>query len=329
MVIENEYLRAEFLPEIGGKMIALVDRETKNQFLLESQLPGKAYKRAAYGARFEAYDTSGFDECFPTIEACTDQPMRARRHSYHVDFPDHGELWSRPWDHSIGDDELVFSISGVRANYRLQKKIKLADNRLDIHYRLISYLDEPLSYVWSAHPLLKVHPGSKVILPEKINRMFLSWASDANIGKLGDYMPWPFLSGVNTGIDFSIVQKQSLGVAAKCFSDRLSDGWAGVYDEETNQSIFFEFDPKEIPYLGTWLCYGGWPVGSRDRHLTVALEPCTGRPDSLSKAIQRHECTAIGPGRTREWTLEISLWQGLPSLQWKSGKFFHTSFSGL
>lgn len=327
MVIENKILKAEFLPDIGGKMITLANVETGHQFLLESQLPGKHYKRAEYGTGFEEYDASGFDECFPTIEASVYRSWNTSGCQHTFDFPDHGELWSRPWEFRVEDNALDFSIQGVNAHYQLEKKITIEDNRLIIHYILTNFMDDPFLHLWSAHPLLKVSPASKIILPEDIDHVILSWVSDEKIGKREERVPWPFLSAAHEVRDYSIVQERSLGMAVKCFTDILHDGFAGLYDIKTSQSLLFEFDPKEIPYLGIWLCYGGWPAGAKEKHLTVALEPCTGRSDSLRKAVEKHGCAIVEPKSVKEWRLEISLWQGLPSLQRTSVRFKQSSFS--
>lgn len=52
---------------------------------------------------------------------------------------------------------------------------------------------------------------------------------------------------------------KAMAFALKCFTGRLSEGYAGLYNEEIDQSVVFEFGVSENPYLGVWLCYGGGP----------------------------------------------------------------------
>ena len=84
LVIENEKIRAVFLPAIGGKMKELINLETGTQFLLENQREDKVYSRALYGSDFSKYDVSGYDECFPTVSAYEKDLKEDKNHC----FPD-------------------------------------------------------------------------------------------------------------------------------------------------------------------------------------------------------------------------------------------------
>lgn len=290
-------------------MIELINVKTGRQFLLEPQNATRTYSRPSYGANFTDYDMSGFDECFPTIAPSRYRSLGDRDRQHNFDFPDHGELWSRPWAFQIDDDEIIFSIHGVNAQYVFEKRVKLYKNTLLQFYSVRNLSKEPFSFLWSPHPLLSVRPGTKLLLPESVDCVFLNWASDETFGKHGDVVSWPFLSTSYKHIDYSEVQEKSLGQAVKCFTDRLSRGYAEVCDTKTNESLILEFDPRENPYLGIWLCYGGWPVDRREKHLTVALEPCNGRPDSLEEAVLRKECSKIKPFGKKSWSLGLSLWR--------------------
>ena len=296
--IENSQLRVSLLPSLGGKMIELRDLSNGRDWLLPSQRQSQAYPMPAYGDVFEAYDTSGFDECFPTIEASNG-------------FPDHGELWSRPWNCAEGEDELVLSIAGVKAGYRFQKRVRLLENKVTLSYRVTNDDTGQFYFIWSAHPLLSVTPGMKLLLPESLSRVMMNWASQDDLGRLGDEKHWPDFLMNNSLLDFSVVQ--NVGAAVKCFSDPLEEGFAGVYDPARQQGIMLEFNPVVTPYLGLWLCYGGWPATAAKKHLTVGLEPCNGRPDALQSAITREECGVLKPGASKEWEIALSVVSGTPS----------------
>lgn len=223
-------------------------------------------------------------------------------------------------------EEINLSINGVAADYLFEKRVSMMENSLVLRYKVTNFMQEPFFFLWSAHPLLKVHEGARCLLPEGVEHVFVNWASHEEIGKYGDRLKWPYLTGESSSIDYSVVQGARLEQAVKCFSDVLSEGFAGIYDKGTNQSILFEFDPKENPYLGLWLCYGGWPAVRKEKHLTVALEPCSGRPDSLSEAMKRGECTRIPARGTKSWILRVSLWQGIPQVI-NPAKIFSRSIS--
>ncbi len=311
--LENEQIKTVFIPELGGKMVELLNKKTGKQFLLKPQTGETGYRRPDYGADFDKFDTSGFDECFPTIEPSEYNMINGR--ADRIFLPDHGELWSRPWKHRINGDRIRLISEGRQLQYRLEKQAALSGNCVELTYTLENLAGKGFHYIWSAHPLLNVTPGARILLPEKMDSMLLNWASHESIGTFGDVIKWPYISPVNRQLDYSTVQNKSLGHAVKLFSERLDgQGVAGVYCQDSDEAILFEFEPQKNPYLGVWLCYGGWPVEADDKHLTIGLEPCSGRPDSLSEAIRRNESAFIDAGATTHWTLKIRLVEGMPQI---------------
>lgn len=298
LTLESEQLKVALLPELGTKMIELRSKRSGRQFLLEPQAVGREYRRASYGDNFAVYDTSGFDECFPNIAASF--------------FPDHGELWSRAWEWRRDEEGLLLTVGGVKAEYKFEKRLRVEGNKVRLNYRVYNLSCKPLRFLWSAHPLLNVRAGTKILLPQRVHQVFIDWTSGPMIGKHGDVLPWPSLSSSNGLIDYSVVQDRSLGQAVKCYTGALSEGWAAAYFADVDESFVIEFDSKENPYLGIWLSYGGWPSVGNDGHLAVALEPCCGRPDSLEEALQRGECAQVEANGVKEWSMTLSVVRGLP-----------------
>ncbi len=299
IVLENDLIRAEFLPAIGGKMIKLINKKTGTDFLFPPQRP---YKQAYHGAPFEKYDTSGFDECFPTVEACelvTKSEMK-------IKFPDHGQLWSRAWDTQvIGAETFMRTVKGVNWNYSFKKYITLEENRLVIDYEIENKEEEPLPYIWSAHPLLNVEQDDEIYLTDDVKKVMVNWSSCQDIGNSGDELTWPMLDKTN---DYSKVQSLEFGKAVKLFSERLNEpGWAALHKPKSKESFLISFDSKKNPFMGIWLCYGGWPVDAEQKHLTIALEPTNGRPDSLARAFENGECGILNYNEKHNWKIELSI----------------------
>ncbi len=312
LVVENELIKAVFLPRIGSKMISLINKRTGTEFLLENQDEGKIYKPAYHGADYSKFDASGFDECFPTIEASELIIRNGMDETRKISFPDHGELWSKEWDYEIRENSILFFTKGVNAEYLINKNITLRENRLIINYSLTNKSGFLLNYIWSGHPLLAVEEGDKIFLPAGVDRLFLNWASDISIGSFGQYIK---ISGIDKEIaDFFKIKSVNDDIAIKGFTDILKEGVTGLYRSNKNESILISFDINKLPYLGVWLCYGGWPVDSTKKHFTIALEPTTGRPDSLSEAVRREECSVIKAGEEKKWQIEFSLWEGMPEV---------------
>lgn len=307
VTLENDALALSILPELGDKMVTLLSKKTGTEYLHQ---PGKPLEDAvipAYGDAFLPPYASGFDECFPTVSECS-----YRLGTRDIELPDHGELWSRPWNVEETGDGLRLWIKGKQLQYRFSKHIRLEGKVVQITYKLTNFEEEPFDYLWSAHPLLNVNKGDRIVLPEEVSRVMLNWSSDTALANSGDYLPWPnlYVHDTTEHIDFREVLFESSHFAVKLFTDKLAKGKAGLYKRESDETLLFSFDTDEIPYLGIWLCYGGWPEDRTEKDYTVALEPCSGRPDSLLEAIDRKESSKISPGEIKKWSMTIEIVSG-------------------
>jgi galactose mutarotase-like enzyme len=288
-------LEASVLPELGGKIQALRVAGSPRNVLLEP--PEHPYRRAFRGAPFEAFDTSGFDECFPTVAACPspDEPG--------VMLPDHGELWTAPWTCDPEGDALQMEAQLESRPWRFSRRLSIHGRVLRLEYEVISLADRPLRYLWSAHPLLAVSRGSRIILPREVGAVELEYSRGQRLGSRGATVPWP-----GSGSErLDVLQGRDVGRAEKLFTGKLGEGFCALHDADADLSVSFRFDPGTTPYLGIWICQGGWPESRDSGHFTVALEPCSGRPDALAEAALRGECATIGPRESNRWVLEVEL----------------------
>jgi hypothetical protein len=68
VTIESDNIAAQFLPGIGAKMASLRYKPLDLELLV--QRPGVAYLTQPYDGDYVAGECSGFDDMFPTIDAC-------------------------------------------------------------------------------------------------------------------------------------------------------------------------------------------------------------------------------------------------------------------
>jgi hypothetical protein len=307
VVLENGFLRATVLPQLGGKLTSLVNIQTQREFLL--QPPGKVYAQPTYGGAFDQYDTSGFDECFPTVSACSypDAPLADEL------LPDHGELWSIPWQHRVVGDTIRIASGGRRLPYIFRKKLSLHGATLRLDYELLSLSDLPIAYLYSAHPLLKVEQGATLVLPPEVNALLIESSKDEELGAPGEYCSWPLADMRGERVRLDVLQGPELKTAHKLFTSRIRSGSCGVHFPCTREGLRYRFDPEAQPYIGLWLCQGGWP-SSENGHFTVALEPCTGRTDSLAEAFSNGEHRTLQPHGVHRWWLEMEMLSDCDSL---------------
>ncbi|PYT77521.1 MAG: hypothetical protein DMG40_23270 [Acidobacteria bacterium] len=298
VTLDNGMVRARFLPEIGGKMTSLVRISSGHEFLLQPQRP---LRRPTYGDPFEAFDTSGFDECLPTVSACRD-PTSGQL------LPDHGELWSVYWQVRISSEQLCLSASGRVLPYRLTKTVRLESQDVVIDYELVNESDSEIKFLWSAHPLLAVEPGSKIVLPAEVKEVLVNYSLNDRLGKFGDRCYWPVAEARGVSRRLDILAPPTAGFADKVFTGGLTEGNCSFLKPASSESISFLFDSMTVPYIGLWICQGGWPDPSHG-HYTAALEPCSGRPDSLCEAIARGENDLLRPGSTKNWSLRLRVQQ--------------------
>lgn len=310
ITLENQYLRLQMLPEVGSKITSLLYRPDHREFLFQPPNPEQPYRVPGYGALFKHFDNSGFDECLPTVSAC-----RYTGKHFQSDLPDHGEVWSVPWEYEASGDSAELRCKCAQMPLTFHKNIRLKQDSLWISYKVENHSDYALDYLWSSHPLLAVRPGDRVMVPPEVHEVFIDQSHTGRFGGFGDHVSWPLATDRNNiGSDLSFLLPPTADTAEKYFTPRLSQGWCALHSPSDGHSITFRFDPKVIPFVGMWINQGGWPRNSASRHYTVALEPCSGAPDSLEKAVEYGQASTLAGKETKRWEMEIQVRPGPPQV---------------
>jgi hypothetical protein len=308
-VLDNDVLRLTIVPELGGKIVSLIRLESGYEYLLQPPDLRSAYRPRAYGSNFEDYETSGFDECAPTVARCLypEQPFPASQ------LPDHGDVWCLPSVAEIVGEDVRLTTHMRSLPLRFSRKIQIQESKVRLDYEGTNLSPSTVKFLWSAHPLLKVEPGAEIILPKEVNEVEVGWSKGDRMGKSADRCSWP--EGTESSgqkINLSRIASPPMGTAEKLFTPRLSEGFCGMFLPRVNEGIAYRFDPRLVSYVGIWICQGGWPTSRATKDCTVALEPCLGRPDSLAEAIRRDECAILGGYGSMRWWMEIEVHGGAP-----------------
>jgi hypothetical protein len=309
LVVETDRLTVKVLPEIGAKVISLLWKPSDRELLWRQ--PGRELRRPLYGAAFEAYDISGWDECFPSIGEVhyPDGPWKG------IVVPDHGELWSQPWRWTWAEQTLRMWVHSVRFGYRFERNFDFTMNdRIAIHYQVTNPTPFPLKALWSMHPFFAVSPSSRVLLPDGT-----SVVTEISKGeRLGAYLsrnPWPNAQDRSgASIDLSVMGPRYQGYVEKLFSTPLAVGWSALYDASTEEFLAFTFDPEQIPYMGICQIRDGWPYEGETAFTTI-LEPCNGWPDRLDVAVERGAYQVIPAQGEQSWSVTLHIGQGKQALQ--------------
>jgi len=305
---ENVFIHAgdcaiTIIPHLGGKIasIRLKDRE-----LLQAPLAPLAPRTQSMP--FDAGDASGWDECLPSVAECTVQTTAGSSA-----IPDHGDLWRVEWRAlSSGNGFLDQKANCFSLPLSMRRTINLTEDRsgwhLHLQYELTNTGDYPAPWSWAAHPLFAIEEGDRVVLPTSIQTLRLEGSGGGRLGAANDKVSWPVATLVDgSTTNLSVAQGPESRIGDKLFAGPLepSESWCALERPSAGARIRVRFDAAATPYLGLWICCGGWPDGPGPKQNCVALEPATAPVDSLAKTGSWSR--VLAPGESCCWAMNVDL----------------------
>ncbi len=288
------------VPHLGGKIasICLMDRE-----LLQAPLAPLGPRSRTMG--FEQGDAGGWDECLPSVAPCTVETVAGR-----AEIPDHGDVWRVAWDQVSANGAVKLRASCFSLPLVLERSIKLRQERqqwhLGLDYKLTNTGDFSVPWSWSAHPLFATEAGDQILLPASITKMRVEGSGGGRLGVGGNTVDWPIATLVDgSRTDLGMVQAPESRIGDKVFAGPLAadENWCALYRPKAGLRIKMSFDALATPYLGLWLCHGGWPDGPGPKQTCVALEPATAPVDSLAETGPWSR--VLAPGECFSWTMSV------------------------
>jgi galactose mutarotase-like enzyme len=313
--IENVLIRAgecmvTVLPRIGGKIASIRIGE---QELLQQPLAPIAGRNRTMG--FDQADASGWDECLPSVAACS-----VETHDGVAQIPDHGDLWRVEWENRDrgpggGDQDATrVELSGrcFSLPLELERRLELQETkngwRLQLQYKVVNKSSKPVPWSWAAHPLFAVQEGDRITLPESIRQLRLEGSGGGRLRKGGDIVAWPKARLQDgSAVDLRVADAPESEVGDKLFAGPLtgSENWCSLERPSEGVRVRVTFDVAATPYLGLWICYGGWPERPGPKQMCVAMEPSTAPVDSLavtgewSRMLEARDCF--------RWWMEVEI----------------------
>lgn len=296
ILLESECLRVLIDPRTGGKIRSFVSKHSGKEFFYTDRRG-----RRELGSDYSRHDISGFDECFPTVWPC------AYPEGKHQGVPmgDHGHLWQRPWQSHVELDRVEMFQDVAQFQTRFQRTCRLDSARsLRLDYAIANHGDEPLKYLYSAHPLLAAGGDARLVLPEEITRMFVFFAAGVPGLSEKTWMDWP---PPERGLHPPFSARR--GSCVKLYSPRLTTGKAAIRHSHVGESMQVEFDTGKLPYLGV-LVQQGYDTkekGAFRSEVFVALEPTTGIGDDLPTCETTGTIATIPPGESVQFWIRLEL----------------------
>lgn len=283
----------------GARVVSLQDRRTGREWLTQDEHPEEAADPAALAseeAAFGGAEAFGWDECLPTVGRCVD-PVDP-------DAPalrDHGDFWGREAAVSIDQAVVVTEWPAGRWGLGFMRRLRLDSSAVIAEYALFNPGPRPIPVLWSAHPLLRLDPGTRIHLP-RIDRVRVQGTQGVSLE--GRQVSWPRARASDgSRLDLDVVGEAGAGTSLKLFAGGL-EGRAGALAPDGSW-IGVAWDSTFAPFLGLWLDYGAWPADAPLHQ--VALEPTTSAHDALSDAMRAGQAPAVAPGRTLRWWMRLEL----------------------
>lgn len=304
VALRSAELEVVAIPAIGMKLTNLRRLNGREWLWRSDQIPLALPEQGT--SYVEAADSGGWDECFPTVGACS--VPGAPENS--PPLPDHGELWSAPWASSVYDHAegttLAGSAQGSVFPYEFQREVTLDPQEpvVRFRYRVLNRGNAPFSWIWSSHPLLNVQPGSELTLPG-VTQVKLDAVHGRDDLSENDVVSWP---GAIGGSADRFTFPENGGWAIKLFGDLTGESTLTLTDPRKSEQLEMVVRAAEVPQVGVWINCRGWAPPGRQPYYNLALEPCIGAPDRLDVAVSEwHTAQVLEPGEERAWSLEIRL----------------------
>lgn len=304
VVIQAGPCRLTLIPAHGGSIASL---SVDGRELL--QTPLNPYAPRTRTQAFQDGNASGWDECLPSVGACEVQTEAGP-----AGIPDHGDLWRIPWQVlSATEDSATLRVSCFSLPLQLTRSMILSEEsgeyRLEILYSVTNLGAYRVPWAWSAHPLFATDAGDRILFPAGIHDLHLEGSRNNRLGVHGDRVAWPapVLSDGSTD-DLSIAYDPASGRGDKLSAGPIAtneDAWCTLERPEAGLSLTVRFDPALTPYLGLWLCYGGWPEGDGLKQVCVAIEPATAPVDSLAETGPWSR--SLEAGETFSWPMSLAI----------------------
>jgi hypothetical protein len=304
LLVENELVRLEILPDAGGKMYSLRYKPADAELFWQNpRVPPAVYPP---GTPYDDTWAGGWDDVFPNVrqEEWRGMPLH-----------DHGELWTQRWRWEVIEE------GPARAGVHLWCLAPLTPARLDkwitltagepifrLRYRLSNIGPLPFHYMWNLHAAVRTRAGVRIDLPA--DTMVIDPWDTRRFDAAQLTYTWPTARGRDgRPVDVSRALPPEAGVCDQHYVERLREGWVALTDAEAGVGVGIRFDERLFSTCWLFLTYGGW------RGLeAIVVEPSTGWPSALSEACAAGRAPVLEAGQQLETEVLLIAYAGLRSV---------------
>lgn len=229
------------------------------------------------GDNFIRPEISGWDEMVPTTDACPSLDGS-------VELPDHGEVWSRPWQVvSQSPNSCRLSIQLQFRPLLFSRTISLSGEGMQIGYTITNMGSTPVPAFWSCHPLFASEQVEKV----EISPSFQLIQTTPQVGSIDqDFLP--YLLPANSCAEF----------------------WCHPHDRiekvtlvrTTGEYLAMSWNTTEIPYFGIFIDNKEF-----SKVQLISPQPAIAYRVSEREAELAKLIPILKPGETKKWGLILEV----------------------
>ena len=303
LFLENDLVRVGVLLDKGADIFQFLHKPSDTDFLWRSPqglvrpdrfTPTRA---SASGAFLDSYH-GGWQEILPG-----GGPVDYRG----AELGLHGEVTHLGWDCDILEDTpeavaVKLEVTCIRTPFRLERTMRLVKGSpvLFIDETLTNLSPSPQEFMWGHHPAFGapfLREGVRLFVPAGQAEVHSPQFAPSSILEPGSQFAWPFAQAGGRPIDLSSIPSDQAGFSELIYLKGLASGWYAVVDPQRSLGIGFSWPLEVFPYLWFWMVYGRFPgYPWWDRTYCIALEPWSGIPNDLNKAIELGNQTHLKGG---------------------------------
>lgn len=281
--LESDELIADVAPEVGGRIIRLIDKKSGYEFLWKNR--ALRLERLELGSPYDPNFYGGIDELIPSdiIETVGN-----------AEYPDHGELWTTPLQASVEGDALLLQGTFPNTGIQYERRMSLRNgaSSLDIDYKISNPTPYDRHFLWKMHAALNIAENDEIDCPAKTGRVIdLTWSRFSST----EPFAWPVFEGQRAD---RIPAKN--GTADFFYLYNLTEGRMAWKRRSANLEFAYHFDTDVFPFCWLFASYGRFLD-----HYTAVLEPCTTMPLSVNEALAKGRCSHLKPGECMETRISI------------------------
>ncbi len=288
LVLDNDYFRITILPERGGNIASMYDKEAGYELLCQPAIPLKPIPQSKL---FDDGSRAGIDDMFPNALATVyDAPPFSG-----LPLPDHGEIWYRPMEPRLENGSIALDIEGTVLPYHFIKWYSLEGRTLKMQYRAKNKSNSPLHYLFAAHPMFKAADDARIYLPEGQGKFEILFHDRQEM--IGGRFIWQEEAAIGDAVYKTL---SDIGVYTKIVSRQpQAQGWCTIWQPQRQYGISVEFDQNHLPFIGIWCGL------SNERQHLIAPEPSTHQSVDLARRGD-WDTGRLSPKEEHKWRMSYT-----------------------